>query len=319
MRDLKKLQDKLDVIKWLDSENRRHDMCGTYSYCVFCNKYIPNPCAVAMTKYMNTHQQDDLYEGLLKIGDESAGLIESVENVAQEIVEEINIQEVKQKVEDGSYIMESFAEEDEEEKTDEFEDAPILEGEVESDESATWDETADDYTDEDMDSDEGVEVDSIESLGKTFDYEKVMFKKERRMPLTFAEKYVLASQDLKERYKIVEQEILRRDSKKDIEIKGRVNKHCHAFRYNGEIVIKITIIGRSLRINLALDPTLEEFCNGTMPHLDMSHKRVYEIVPFQLKMNSKLGVKRACKLVNILKDNIREELDASEGVTKITH
>ena len=27
MRDLKKLQDKLDVIKWLDSENRRHDMC----------------------------------------------------------------------------------------------------------------------------------------------------------------------------------------------------------------------------------------------------------------------------------------------------
>ena len=211
-----------------------------------------------------------------------------------------HIQEVKQKVEDGSYIMESFAEEDEEEKTDEFEDAPIVEGEVESDESATWDETADDYTDEDMDSDEGVEVDSIESLGKTFDYEKVMIKKERRMPLTFAEKYVLASQDLKDRYKIVEQEILRRDSKKDIEIKGRVNKHCHAFRYNG-------------------DPTLEEFCNGTMPHLDMSHKRVYEIVPFQLKMNSKLGVKRACKLVNILKDNIREELDASEGVTKITH
>ena len=54
-----------------------------------------------------------------------------------------------------------------------------------------------------------------------------------------------------------------------------------------------------------------------MPHLDMSHKKVYETVPFQLKMNSKLGVKRACKLVNILKDNIREEVDASEGLTKI--
>ena len=239
------------------------------------------------------------------------------QNQLPKIVEEINIQEVKQKVEDGSYIMESFAEEDEEENIDEFAEAPIIEGEVESDESDTWDESADDYNDEDMDSDEGIEVDSIESLGKTFDYEKVMIKKERRMPLTFAEKYVLASQDLKDRYKIVEQEILRRDSKKDIEIKGRVNKHCHAFRYNGEIVIKITIIGRSLRINLALDPTLEEFCNGTMPHLDMSHKKVYETVPFQLKMNSKLGVKRACKLVNILKDNIREEVDANEGVTKI--
>ena len=32
MEDLKKLQDKLDLIKWFDSEDRRRDMCGTYSY-----------------------------------------------------------------------------------------------------------------------------------------------------------------------------------------------------------------------------------------------------------------------------------------------
>lgn len=312
MEDLKKLQDKLDLIKWFDSEDRRRDMCGTYSYCAFCNKYIPNPCAVSMTKYMNSNQVDTLQIGLLKVGDEDAGLIESVQTAAREVEEEINIQEVKQTV------LEKYSEEvigeDENEETDEYADAPIIEGTFETPVSEEFEEDLTD--DDDFDSDDGIEVDSIESLGKTFDFDKVMAKKERRMPLTFAEKYVLSSQELKDRYKEVEQEILKKTSKNDIEIKGRVNKHCHAFRYDGEIVIKITIIGRSLRIHLALDPSLEEFNDGTMPHLDMSHKRVYETVPFQLKMNSKLGIKRACKLVNILKDNIRQEYDASQGLTR---
>ena len=312
MEDLKKLQDKLDLIKWFDSEDRRRDMCGTYSYCAFCNKYIPNPCAVSMTKYMNSNQVDTLQIGLLKVGDEEAGLIESVQTAAREVEEEINIQEVKQTV------LEKYSEEvigeDENEETDEYADAPIIEGTFETPVSEEFEEDLTD--DDDFDSDDGIEVDSIESLGKTFDFDKVMAKKERRMPLTFAEKDVLSSQELKDRYKEVEQEILKKTSKNDIEIKGRVNKHCHAFRYDGEIVIKITIIGRSLRIHLALDPSLEEFNDGTMPHLDMSHKRVYETVPFQLKMNSKLGIKRACKLVNILKDNIRQEYDASQGLTR---
>lgn len=312
MEDLKKLQDKLDLIKWFDSEDRRRDMCGTYSYCAFCNKYIPNPCAVSMTKYMNSNQVDTLQIGLLKVGDEEAGLIESVQTAAREVEEEINIQEVKQTV------LEKYSEEvigeDENEETDEYADAPIIEGTFETPVSEEFEEDLTD--DDDFDSDDGIEVDSIESLGKTFDFDKVMAKKERRMPLTFAEKYVLSSQELKDRYKEVEQEILKKTTKNDIEIKGRVNKHCHAFRYDGEIVIKITIIGRSLRIHLALDPSLEEFNDGTMPHLDMSHKRVYETVPFQLKMNSKLGIKRACKLVNILKDNIRQEYDASQGLTR---
>ena len=312
MEDLKKLQDKLDLIKWFDSEDRRRDMCGTYSYCAFCNKFIPNPCAVSMTKYMNSNQVDNLQSGLLKVGDEAAGLIESVETAAREVEQEINIQEVKQTVLEE--YNEDYVPEPENDDLDEFADAPVIEGIYEDPVAEEFEEDLD--MDDELDSDDGIEVDSIESLGKTFDFDKVMAKKERRMPLTFAEKYVLSSQELKDRYKEIEQEILKRNSKSDIEIKGRVNKHCHAFRYNGEIVIKITIIGRSLRIHLALDPSLEEFNDGTMPHLDMSHKRVYEMVPFQLKMNSKLGIKRAGKLVNILKDNIRQEFDASQGLTR---
>ena len=49
MATQKQLQDKqneLDVIKWHDSEVSG-DTCGTYEYCVRCDKQIDNPCARA--------------------------------------------------------------------------------------------------------------------------------------------------------------------------------------------------------------------------------------------------------------------------------
>ena len=32
------LQEKMDVSKWLDSEQAHRDLCGNYEYCAFCNK-----------------------------------------------------------------------------------------------------------------------------------------------------------------------------------------------------------------------------------------------------------------------------------------
>ena len=64
---------------------------------------------------------------------------------------------------------------------------------------------------------------------------------------------------------------------------------------------KITIIGTSLRINLPLDPDAEEFNDGKTPHINMGHKKVYEEVPFQFKVNSKLALKRALALIEQVK------------------
>lgn len=138
------------------------------------------------------------------------------------------------------------------------------------------------------------------SLGKRFNYDKVMTKKANRKSLTFAEKYALSSDILKERYATL-QNALTSTEKGAPKIKSRVSKQCDTYRRNGETVAKITIIGTSLRINLPLDCDAPEFNDGKTPHVNTAHKKVYEGVPFQFKVNSKLGLKRALALIELIK------------------
>ncbi len=138
------------------------------------------------------------------------------------------------------------------------------------------------------------------SLGKNFDYEKVMTKKANRKSLTFAEKYALSDDIIKERYEILKNAFTNIE-KGTPQIKSRISKQCDTYRRGGDIVGKITIIGTSLRINLPLDPDAEEFNDGKTPHINMGHKKVYEEVPFQFKVNSKLALKRALALIEQVK------------------
>lgn len=138
------------------------------------------------------------------------------------------------------------------------------------------------------------------SLGKKFDYDKVMAKKASRKSLTFAEKYALADDIIKERYAILK-EALTATPKGTPKIKSRISKQCDTYRREGDIVAKVTIIGSSLRINLPLDPQAEEFNDGRTPHMATGHKKVYEDVPFQFKVNSKLALKRALALIELVK------------------
>lgn len=138
------------------------------------------------------------------------------------------------------------------------------------------------------------------SLGKKFDYDKVMAKKASRKSLTFAEKYALADDIVKERYSILK-DALTATAKGTPAIKSRISKQCDTYRREGDIVAKITIIGSSLRINLPLDPDAEEFNDGRTPHTATGHKKVYEEVPFQFKVNSKLALKRALALIDLVK------------------
>ena len=45
-----KLQQKLDIRKWLKSEKTGVDACGSFGYCAFCNKALANPCDKAYKK-----------------------------------------------------------------------------------------------------------------------------------------------------------------------------------------------------------------------------------------------------------------------------
>ncbi len=41
-------QKKIDFDKWLESEKKHKDMCGSYDFCEFCDKTLENPCAMAV-------------------------------------------------------------------------------------------------------------------------------------------------------------------------------------------------------------------------------------------------------------------------------
>ncbi len=138
------------------------------------------------------------------------------------------------------------------------------------------------------------------SLGKKFDYDKVMEKKANRKSLTFAEKYALADDIIKERYAVLKK-ALTTTPVGSVKIKSRISKQCDTYRREGDIVAKITIIGSSLRINLPLDTDAPEFNDGKTPHVYTGHKKVYEQVPFQFKVNSKLALKRALALIELVK------------------
>ncbi len=49
--DFKKEQEKFDAIKWYDSIVAGEDRCGSYDFCVKCNKANPYPCAYAAYEY----------------------------------------------------------------------------------------------------------------------------------------------------------------------------------------------------------------------------------------------------------------------------
>ena len=49
--DYSKKQSQLDVKKWVDSEIKNTDTCGSYDYCANCDKNEAYPCAVAYEKF----------------------------------------------------------------------------------------------------------------------------------------------------------------------------------------------------------------------------------------------------------------------------
>jgi len=210
------LQEMIDLKKWFDSEEKSKDMCGTYDFCKYCDKSLPQPCA------------------------------EAYEKASAKPVHSAPIPTPRKRT-----VAKQVKQQD-------------------------------------------------SSLGKKFDFDKVMAKKAARKSLTFAEKYALSSDTLKDRYAKL-QAALTDTQKGEAKIKSRISKQCDTYRRQGEIVAKITIIGTSLRINLPLDCDAPEFNDGKTPHINTGHKKVYEEVHFQFKVNSKLGLKRALALIELIK------------------
>ena len=124
----------------------------------------------------------------------------------------------------------------------------------------------------------------------------------QRIP--FAEKIVKADKDLQEKYNELKSELLAYGASSRVSIAG------DTFRLHRKAYVKITIVGKTLKVYYALDP--KDYVDSPIPVADASDKVAYEDVPALLKVKSNLSLKRAKELAEVAfaKDGIKREEDA---------
>ena len=81
-------------------------------------------------------------------------------------------------------------------------------------------------------------------------------------------------------------------------INARVSTKGVSYRLGRELVAKLTIRGKTMKLHLALD--VAKFEENIYFQKDMSDVKAYEEVPFTVKVRSDRGLKNAIKLINAL-------------------
>ena len=126
---------------------------------------------------------------------------------------------------------------------------------------------------------------------------------------TFIEKYEGLDASMQEKYMEIRRELLSYTG-----VRSRISKHCDSYRYKKELLVKINIQGKTLKVFFALDP--KAYLGTTYPIIDVSGKKVYAEVPTLLKVKSELSVKRAKQLIaHVMEANgiVRSENGPAEG------
>ena len=81
-------------------------------------------------------------------------------------------------------------------------------------------------------------------------------------------------------------------------INPRISVKGVSYRLGRELVAKLTIRGKTLRLHMALD--IEKFDQKVYFQKSMGDVKAYEEVPFTVKVRSERGLKNAIKLINAL-------------------
>ncbi|MGN1227931.1 MAG: hypothetical protein ACI4TX_04735 [Christensenellales bacterium] len=90
-------------------------------------------------------------------------------------------------------------------------------------------------------------------------------------------------------------------------IKARYSSACESFRLSRKLMAKFVIIGRTVKLYLALNP--ESLPNNIYHQKDESKKKAYIDVPFMVKIKSNLSIRKAKELI----DKMMQENDISKN------
>ena len=117
-----------------------------------------------------------------------------------------------------------------------------------------------------------------------------MLKYARRK--SFAERLEKANETTKYYFAELEKEFQFKDY-----IKPRVSLRCVTYRYNNEVIGKIALGGRSLKLFLAMDPKDEMLKKEKIHARDLSKTKAYEQAPTMIPIKSELAVRKAKKAI----------------------
>ncbi len=118
------------------------------------------------------------------------------------------------------------------------------------------------------------------------------FKKIKSKPMK--DKMATALDDDKRyRYNMVRNEL---ESYKKVH--ERMSSKGESFRYHGDLIAKISVAGKSVRLHLALNP--DDYQNTKYHFKDLSAKSRYALVPFTVKLSSNRSVKYSLELIQQL-------------------
>lgn len=248
--------------------------------------------------------------------EEEPSVEEPVEEVIEEQVEEPLVEETVDEEIVGEEPVEEPVEEEiieEEPIAQESNDEPFSFGGFSSDEDETEeDEDEEDETEEDEDEEDGLMVNQIygqtsSSIGKI-------------NKIDFDEKVEKASPDLKRHYNEIKNVIMKYRN-----VHSRISKAGDSFRCKGQKYVYMTIVGKTLKVYLALDPFSID--QNVYHHRDVSNKKKYQVTPTLLRVKSELSVKKTIKLIEVMfednmidvkkkveeKDYVQELLDILEA------
>ena len=238
--------------------------------------------------------------------EEEPSVEKPVEEVIEEPVEEPLVEKTVEEELVGEEPVEEPVEEEiieEEPIAQESNDEPFSFGGFSSDE---------DETEEDEDEEDGLMVNQI--------YGQTSSSMGKINKVDFDEKVEKASPDLKRHYNEIKNVIMKYRN-----VHSRISKAGDSFRCKGQKYVYMTIVGKTLKVYLALDPFSID--QNVYHHRDVSNKKKYQVTPTLLRVKSELSVKKTIKLIEVMfednmidvkkkveeKDYVQELLDILEA------
>ena len=83
-------------------------------------------------------------------------------------------------------------------------------------------------------------------------------------------------------------------------VKSRLSNRCDSYRVGRELLCKMAIGGKTLKIYLAIDANKEEVVSKKLHFRDMSSSKAYSEVPAMIPVKSELCVKKVCEVISLM-------------------